>query len=153
MKNRRNSALFLLITYIILGACSESKKIDDYSEEELRELATTLPLEDRYQLYLELYMSSIPRNPTLAPDVAALGSPARQFVLTEAETADIEEFQAVLSVLSNFEEPCGEKEVSNLLERAKEISSDAEIAKSLDNYVMISCHLKLPPVMRKYKLP
>lgn len=85
------------------------------NDAQLHHKALSLPLAQRYELYLNIYKSRTPRNPILAEDVVKLGRPARDYALKKARGASGAEFGAALTIISEFDVTCSESEYRMLL--------------------------------------
>jgi len=102
----------------LTAACGNSDEISEIPESTLHSRAATLALPQRYDLYLRVYRSRLPRNPVLAGDVAALGDPAWDYVQERALAArDAGDFQAALSVLAVIDRRCSPDELAKLQTR------------------------------------
>ena len=121
----------LLVYLLLLTACRASP----YSivpDGELHARARSLPLTERYQLYLDVLDSRIPNRPILAEDVAALGAPAWKYVLGQATSGGSAELSRALPVLYAFNRRCSPTELKQLRARAdRGVSADtARVFKS-----------------------
>lgn len=138
-----NLQLCIIAAGMLITVCSCGRE-ETRTEQQLRNQAAALPLPERYELYLDVYFSRVPRNPILADDVAQLGEPARVYVIERALNADVAEFGAALAVVAAFDRTCSSNEYSELLGHADMISSYAKQTDALVRQVRVACNLAVP---------
>lgn len=126
----------------------DSHKYSNTPPNELHTMAKSLPIDKRYDLYIDVYKDRTPSNPILAEDVAQLGEPARLYSIARAQHGDIVEFQAALTVLSRFETKCSAEQKSALLIAASRLSCERELQDHLINFVNVACDKTPPPGWR-----
>lgn len=132
-----------VITALLVICCSCEKPIH-MTDEQLHTKAAGLSLQPRYDLYLQIYKSSTPRNPLLADDIVKLGPPARRYVVRRALRDTGAELGAALTVLSEFNVGCSEHETTMLV-KAVENSADSEGQRNaLVNRVKSVCQRSAP---------
>jgi len=131
-----------LFVFLLVTACEGSPYVG-VSDEELHAKAKTLPLSQRYDLYVEVLHSQIPSRPVLSEDVAALGSPAWEYVLHRALTGDDTELLNALPVLSDFQRRCSVGEISQLRAHIDNVAGD-DTAEALRNSINDLCGAELP---------
>ncbi|MBO9668994.1 MAG: hypothetical protein J7485_00605 [Sphingobium sp.] len=131
----------LLICGASLFSCNSnpSAKYKAVPAAELHARARTLPLKDRYEMYLDVYDDRTPRNPVLASDVAALGEPARAYAISRADQADAKELGAILSLLSVIVSPCSDAERAVLMRAAKRTDTTDEALEARRNWIVSAC--------------
>jgi hypothetical protein len=128
----------------LLIACTGCDKPLSQNEDQLHAKALSLPLRDRYDLYLKVYKSRIPRNPLLADDVAALGEPARRYAFKRAASGQGPEFGAALSIISAFDIGCSREEMKRLVDAAtREAESERQLT-ALKDSINSVCR-RVPP--------
>jgi hypothetical protein len=106
-----------IVSLLLITACRASP-YSAVSDEELHARARSLPLTERYQLYLDVLHSRTPNRPILAEDVAALGAPAWEYVLGQALSEDSAGLSRALPVLYAFQRRCSPAELEELRARA-----------------------------------
>lgn len=115
-KNHRITQFSIIISitaiFQVITACDRSMKIND---NEMLLKASSLPLNSRYDLYMKVYKSRIPRNPLLAEEIVKLGLPARDYALKKAASGTSVDFGAALTIVSKFNIPCTSKEYDYLI--------------------------------------
>jgi hypothetical protein len=132
----------------LLVSCGSGDTSLHESEQELHARAARLKLQDRYDLYLNVYFSRIPRNPILAEDVAQLGEPAWSYVMGKASEGGIGKFGANLMIISAFDRECSRAEQSALQKRAESLSSYPTQRDALISQVRVACKITVPRGVR-----
>lgn len=141
MVNRHLMIRFLSVVVLATASCNSPTRMTD---EQLHEKALSLPLEARYDLYVETYKATTPRNPLLAEDIVRLGRPARSYTLQRASRGSGAELGAALTVLSQFSEGCSESERTILLKAVEGIAESEDQREALVNRVMVTCQQSRP---------
>jgi hypothetical protein len=137
----KRQAHYILFAALMASGCDSGRMETD---EQLIERSNSLQLQDRYDLYLKIYKSSTPRNPLLASEIVKLGLPARTYAINKARSATGADFQAALTIVSQFDQNCTAGERELLIERAVAISSSKSQQKALTDYVGVACGRKAP---------
>jgi hypothetical protein len=85
---------------IALSSCSKPTPYENKSDSELEATASSLDLPQRYDLYYEVYYSSTPRRPILAPKVAEFKEQALSLAVTRASDSGREVLAALAVIRS-----------------------------------------------------
>lgn len=122
---RRRSAKLTIFAVLVLAGCKPGPTpYSTVPDDELHAKARTLALPERYDLYVEVWRSRIPRRPVLANDVAALGEPAWNYVLARAVDGKVSELLQALPILWAFDRRCSPRELNGLREHVTEIAGN-----------------------------
>lgn len=132
------SRILIACLLAILMSCDSNDRLI-YNQPELHARADALPLGLRYDLYLQVYRSQTPRNPLLAENVAALGEPARRYVIRKSKLSSVMEFQAILAILSKYDRQCSQAEYVSLLNSDAMTRSRVDTRAALKRYVDVVC--------------
>ena len=141
MVNRHLMVRFLSVVVLATASCNSPTRMTD---EQLHEKALSLPLEARYDLYVEVYMATTPRNPLLAEDIVQLAQPARRYTLQRASRGSGAELGAALTVISQFSEGCSDPERTTLLKAVEGVAESEDQREALVSRVMVTCQQSTP---------
>ena len=100
----RQTPIVLLFACLMCGC---NAPYNDVPDAELHRRARALPLERRYDFYLEVYAGSRPHNGIVADDIVALGDHAWTYSMDQAIAAhNSSDLHAKLLVLQAFDKSC-----------------------------------------------
>ncbi|MBB6428175.1 hypothetical protein [Sphingopyxis sp. JAI128] len=94
----------LLVPAFILAACQERDDLRDEDSDNIKSIASALPLKERYDLYVEIYSSDIPPNKLLAKEVASLGRPAFKMAVDRASKGNEVDISSSIVIIDNYNE-------------------------------------------------
>ena len=112
----------MLLSLLLLAGCDG--KYAKMSDDEIRAIAQTLPLAERYNFYLEVRRNSrLPPNDVVVYDILALGDPAWRYTIARA-SRNLDELDEALEVLGHFGRYCTRGELRSLRNAAKKWIND-----------------------------
>jgi hypothetical protein len=109
-------------------------------KEELQRRIRKLPLEERYEFYLQHNLDSRPPKLWLmAPEVAELGEPAWRYAIVRGTTGDPFDLWNALPVLEAFNRKCTSADYAKLIHVARSERAIQEYEKLLEDRVKSMC--------------
>jgi len=136
---------FALASLLVLSSCRDSPYAQ-MSTDEIHARAQSLPLEKRYDFYLNVLHSRIPEDPTVAEDLTALGPSARAYIIERALAGGREDLQDALPALSEFSGPCTQREWYQLSNKAKTAARNEEDFGLLREHLAVACEASRAPI-------
>ena len=121
-----------------LSAC-DSGKYDAVSDSELSTRARQLPLEARYDLYLDVYERTTPHRTTIAKDIVAVGDPAWSYTIERATAGDYFDLWSALPVINAFGRKCSDTEYHRLMGVAERNAPTSKKRQAASQGVRIAC--------------
>ncbi len=121
-----------------LGACNESG-YEKTSDEALIAKANTLPLDKRYDFYIDVYKATFPHRTAVSESITKLGQPAWDYTIKRAISGSYFDILSAIPVINSFKRNCSEGEYSALRNAAMRSTSDQNAKKSLLTDLATSC--------------
>lgn len=124
--------------FTLLSACTS--KYSDKSDAELIQHASKMPLEKRYEFYLDVYRNTSPHRTAIAGEIASLGEDARVYTIRRGTKGRFyDELLPSLPVIAAFGQNCTRREYDLLLRAATATAPNKRELASARGRIRIAC--------------